>query len=64
MVAKYPVAKGQFAEFVTATGYRTEAEADGEGGYGYDSGTNKLVGREAQYIWKNTGWTQTDHTRW
>jgi sulfatase modifying factor 1 len=57
-VAKYPTTKGQFAAFVKADGYKTEAEADGKGGYGYDG--KSAYTQDAKYTWKETGWTQTD----
>jgi formylglycine-generating enzyme required for sulfatase activity len=56
----YTVTIGQFKQFVAEEGYRTEAEKDGEGGYGYNSADNKLEGRKPQYTWKNTGWPVTD----
>jgi formylglycine-generating enzyme required for sulfatase activity/predicted Ser/Thr protein kinase len=58
-VAKYPITKGQFAAFVTAMAYKTEAEEDGVGGWGFDEATLKYE-RNPKYTWRNTGWPQTD----
>jgi len=53
------VTRGQFAEFVRSTNYRTDAERDAEGGMGFNSET---VGFEQHpmYNWRNTGFRQTD----
>ncbi|MFN8707288.1 MAG: SUMF1/EgtB/PvdO family nonheme iron enzyme [Planctomyces sp.] len=54
----HEVTRGQFAAFVNDTGYLTEAEKDGKGGWGYDA-----VGNAAQkpaYTWKENGMAQTD----
>lgn len=58
-VAKYSVTKGQFAAFVKATKYDTEAETDDKGGWGYDAETKKFE-QAKKYHWRNTGWSQTD----
>ncbi len=55
------VTVGQFRRFVTATGYQTEAEKDGEGGFGWNATAEKFEGRKPEYTWKNTGFTQTDN---
>ncbi len=55
------VTVGQFRRFVTATGYQTEAEKDGEGGFGWNATTEKFEGRKPEYTWKNTGFLQTDN---
>ncbi len=55
------VTVGQFRRFVTATGYQTEAEKDGEGGYGWNATTEQFEGRKPEYTWKNTGFAQTDN---
>jgi formylglycine-generating enzyme required for sulfatase activity len=53
---KYAVTKGQFAAFVRAKGYQTEAEA-GDGCYGLtDSGWKK----DKAYTWRNVGFVQGD----
>jgi formylglycine-generating enzyme len=58
-VAKYPITKGQYAAFVKAMAYKTEAEEDGVGGWGFNEATNKYE-MNPKYTWLNTGWPQTD----
>ena len=53
------VTKGQFAAFVRDTGYRTEAEKDGKGGYGFDPETGTFE-QDPEYTWQNPGFPQTD----
>jgi len=62
----HEVTVGQFRQFVTAEKYRTEAERDGKGGYGW-TGTKWQV--KSEYTWGNPGFTQTDahpvvHVSW
>jgi formylglycine-generating enzyme required for sulfatase activity len=59
-LATHEVTIGQFRQFVTETGYVTDAEKDGKGGVGYDEATQKFAGPNPQYNWRNTGWTATD----
>lgn len=56
----YEVTIGQFRTFVTETGYRTEAEKDGVGGWGYVEDRKKLDGCQLHFTWKNIGWSQSD----
>ena len=53
----HEVTKGQFAAFVKAQGYQTEAETDGYGGFGFDGEKFEL---RPEYTWRNPGFTQTD----
>ena len=59
-LGKYEVTRGQFRAFVKDTGYRTEPQTDGEGGWGYDEDTRKIEGRRPKYSWESTGFAQTD----
>jgi formylglycine-generating enzyme required for sulfatase activity len=59
-MGKYEVTRGQFRAFVDATGYRTEAETDGKGGWGYNEDKGIIEGRKTNYTWKATGFVQTD----
>lgn len=56
----YEVTVGQFRKFVEDTGYKTDAEKDGQGGVGYNAEKNELEGRKPQYSWQNTGFAQGD----
>jgi formylglycine-generating enzyme required for sulfatase activity len=53
------VTVGQFRAFVAATGYRTDAERDRNGGCAYDAKKSRFV-RGTAYSWRNPGWEQTD----
>jgi sulfatase modifying factor 1 len=53
------VTRGQFRRFVDDTGYRTEAEEDGKGGWGWDEATKEIVGGP-RYTWRDLGFEQTD----
>ncbi len=58
-LAKHEVTMGQFRRFVNDQNYRTEAESDGKGGYGFDA-TSGSFKQDPQFTWKNPGFTQTD----
>jgi len=59
-LGKYETTVGKFKQFVTDTGYKTEAEKDGEGGWGYNSQTGQCEGRKPEFNWLNPGFKQTD----
>ncbi len=52
----YPVTVGEYATFVKATGYRTEAETSG-GAWGYDGRQWK---KDASFTWRSPGSAQTE----
>lgn len=62
------VTVGQFRRFIEASGYRSESEADGTGGYGYnpDYDPDKTVrgdafeGRDRRYSWRDPGFSQSE----
>lgn len=54
-----PVTRGEFSRFVEATGYKTDAEKDGKGSWGYDASAGKFE-TKPQYTWRNTGFAQGD----
>jgi formylglycine-generating enzyme required for sulfatase activity len=53
------VTRGQFRRFVDDAGYRTEAEKDGKGGYGWNE-EKKEFEQNPRYNWQNAGFEQTD----
>lgn len=60
LLSKHEVTVGQFKRFVADTGYKTEAERDGLGGWGYNPVSRKTEGRHVHFNWQNTGYPQTD----
>gem|GEM_PF-728578 len=59
-IGQFEVTRGQFSQFVEATGYKTDAERGLRGGYGYEEATRKLTGPDHRYSWRFTGFPQTD----
>ena len=53
------VTRGQFRRFVDETGYKTEAEKDGKGGWCWNDEAKKFEGIPG-LTWKNAGFEQTD----
>ena len=53
------VTRGQFRQFVQETKYRTEAERDGKGGWGWKEEGNSLE-EDPKFTWLNPGFEQTD----
>ena len=57
-LSRHEVTRGQFRQFVEETGYKTEAEQDGKGGYGRLDG--KWV-QDPRFVWSaDPGFPQTD----
>lgn len=59
-IGMYEVTRGQFAKFVEATGYRTECEADGAGGFHFTTSTQSPVSQSPEFTWRNPGFEQGD----
>ncbi len=55
----YQATRGQFGRFVEATRYQTDAEKDGQGGYGREASSSKWV-QSPQFTWRSAGFEQTD----
>jgi formylglycine-generating enzyme required for sulfatase activity len=53
------VSRGQFRLFVDQTGYKTEAEKDVKGGWGWNEETKKFE-QDPRYTWQNAGFEQAD----
>jgi formylglycine-generating enzyme required for sulfatase activity len=54
----HEVTMGQFQQFVGATAFRTDAERDGEGGWGFDAKKGNV--QRSTYNWRNAGFAQTE----
>jgi formylglycine-generating enzyme len=61
-LGKFAVTRDQFRKFVDDTGYKTEAEKDGKGGWGFDETKDGKGGmpQKTSYHWRQTGFEQTD----
>jgi formylglycine-generating enzyme required for sulfatase activity len=57
MLGKTTITRGQFRAFVEDADYKTEAEQDGKGGYGW---TRNGFAQKPEFTWKNPGFAQTD----
>jgi formylglycine-generating enzyme required for sulfatase activity len=55
----HEVTRGQFRRFVDEAGYQTEAEKDGQGGWGWNEQEKKSE-QNPRYTWLNPGFEQTD----
>jgi formylglycine-generating enzyme required for sulfatase activity len=53
------VTVGQFRRVVESAGYRTEAERDGKGGFGWNEAKGTFE-QDPKYTWRNPGFAQTD----
>lgn len=54
----HEVTKGQFAAFVKATSYQTDAEKDGKGGYGINADGKHE--QKPEYSWRQNSFSQSD----
>ncbi|OHB82971.1 MAG: hypothetical protein A2V98_07465 [Planctomycetes bacterium RBG_16_64_12] len=55
----HEVTVGQFRKFVEDSAYKTDAEKDGKGGWGFNPSTGK-VEQKPECTWRNAGFEQTD----
>ena len=56
----HEVTVGQFRQFVSRSGYKTDAELDGIGGFGMDLSTGRIEGWQPKYNWMNCGFHQSE----
>jgi formylglycine-generating enzyme required for sulfatase activity len=56
----YEVTAGQFGKFVVAADYKTEAETDRQGGFGWNEEAGTFDGPDPKYAWRSVGWPQSD----
>ena len=61
LMGKTEVTVGQFRQFVEEVGYRTEAELDGKGGWGFNQIKRVCEGRSTRYDWRSVGFEQTEN---
>jgi eukaryotic-like serine/threonine-protein kinase len=59
-LGKYEVTKGQFKKFVENVGYRTDAEKDGKGGFGYTGNDDKRFEHRPSFSWRDWGIEEGD----
>ncbi len=58
-LAAHQVTVGQFRRFVEGKNFKTEAERDGKGGWGWNQAA-KNYEQDPRYTWRNPGFPQTD----
>jgi formylglycine-generating enzyme len=56
----HEVTRKEFAQFVRATGYQTDAKRDGKGGCGFDAATGEFR-QDPVYDWQNPGFSQNEN---
>ena len=52
LIGRCEVTVGQFRQFTEAAKYQTQAESDGQGGWGYDTATGRCFGRDVKFNWR------------
>ncbi len=55
----HEVTVGQFRKFVSDTSYKTDAEKDGKGGYGFNESKGRWE-QKPEYTWRHAGFRQDD----
>ena len=61
-LGKFEVTKGQFQKFVDDTGYRTDADKDGKGGFGYTGENTKPFEQRSSFLWDDWGVEQSENS--
>jgi formylglycine-generating enzyme required for sulfatase activity len=61
-LGKFEVTKGQFRQFIESTGYRTDAEKDGKGGFGYTGEGQSPFAQRPGFNWSDWGVELSDFT--
>jgi formylglycine-generating enzyme required for sulfatase activity/serine/threonine protein kinase/FKBP-type peptidyl-prolyl cis-trans isomerase len=59
-LGNYEVTKGQFRKFMEDTGYKTDAEKDGKGDWGYTGDKDKPFEQRPSFTWRDWGVDQGD----
>jgi formylglycine-generating enzyme required for sulfatase activity len=59
LLGTHPVTRGRFAQFVEATGYRTDAESDRGSGRGWHE-AKRMSGLDPKFTWRTPGFKHTD----
>lgn len=59
-LGKYEVTRGQFRKFVTATKYKTDAEKDGKGCWGFTGKNDGEIAQKPEFTWRSVGFEQTE----
>jgi formylglycine-generating enzyme len=59
-LGKYEVTKGQFKKFVEEAKYKTDAEKDGKGGFGYSGDKDKSFVQRPAFTWRDWGVEESD----
>lgn len=59
-LGKYEVTRGEFKKFVEDRNYKTEAEKNAKGGWGYLGNGKWMIDQDPKFTWRNAGYAQTD----
>jgi formylglycine-generating enzyme required for sulfatase activity len=61
-LGRYEVTKGQFKRFIAETNYKTSAERDVKGGWGYSGDPRKPLLHDPRFNWRDWGVDQGDNS--